>query len=181
MRIEKNVILQVAHDIFLKKGYKKTNISEIATKAKIAAGTAKMGVLAGTTFLNSTLGLAVGIGTAIGEERWSGLWDNEVSNALDEINKASEKLLPNYYSTEEMETPWTNNIFTANFLGDKVLKNMGFTIGAIAAGSLTGGGINSLLGSAARSTGGKILTRTLAGAVSAAGESWLSGRRARRG
>ena len=39
MRIEKNVILQVAHDIFLKKGYKKTNISEIATKAKIAAGT----------------------------------------------------------------------------------------------------------------------------------------------
>lgn len=39
MRIEKNVILQVAHDIFLKKGYKETNISEIATKAKIAAGT----------------------------------------------------------------------------------------------------------------------------------------------
>ena len=39
MRIEKNVILQDAHDIFLKKRYKKTNISEIATKAKIAAGT----------------------------------------------------------------------------------------------------------------------------------------------
>lgn len=39
MRIEKNVILQVAHDIFFKKGYKETNISEIATKAKIAAGT----------------------------------------------------------------------------------------------------------------------------------------------
>lgn len=39
MRIEKNVILQVAHDIFLKKGYKETKISEIATKAKIAAGT----------------------------------------------------------------------------------------------------------------------------------------------
>ena len=39
MRIEKNVILQVAHDIFLKKGNKKTNISEIATNAKIAAGT----------------------------------------------------------------------------------------------------------------------------------------------
>ena len=143
--------------------------------AKIGAGGAKMGVLAGTTFLNSTLGLAVGIGTAIGEKRWSGLWDNEVSNALDEINKASEKLLPNYYSTEEMNTPWTNNIFTANFLGDKVLKNMGFTIGAIAAGSLTGGGINSLLGSAARSTGGKLLTRILAGAVSAAGEASIEG------
>lgn len=39
MRIEKNVILQVAHDIFLKKGYKNKHISEIATKAKIAAGT----------------------------------------------------------------------------------------------------------------------------------------------
>ncbi|OUZ13448.1 hypothetical protein A5868_003651 [Enterococcus sp. 12F9_DIV0723] len=39
MRIEKKVILQVAHDIFLEKGYKKTNISEIAAKARIAAGT----------------------------------------------------------------------------------------------------------------------------------------------
>ena len=61
--------------------------------AKIAAGGAKMGVLAGTTFLNSTLGLAAGIVTAIGDQRWSGLWDNEISNGLDEINKASEKLL----------------------------------------------------------------------------------------
>ena len=61
------------------------------------------------------------------------------------------------------------------FLGDKVLKNMGFTIGAIGAGALTGGGINSLLGSAARSTGGKLLTRTLAGAVSSAGEASIEG------
>lgn len=39
MRIEKETILNTARDVFLKKGYKKTNISEIAKSSGIAAGT----------------------------------------------------------------------------------------------------------------------------------------------
>ena len=55
--------------------------------AKLGAGIGKGAVLAGTTFLDGTLGLVYGIGTAIGEGRFSGLWNNDVSNALQEINQ----------------------------------------------------------------------------------------------
>lgn len=136
--------------------------------AQLAAGTAKMGVLAGTTFLNSTVGLVAGAGTAIAEGRWSGLWDNGVNKFLDNINKKSEEFLPNYYTNEERDSPWYENIFTANFIGDKVLKNMGFTMGAIAAGALTGNFGTSLLANAGKA--GSIASRVLATGVSAAGE-----------
>ncbi len=136
--------------------------------AQLAAGSAKMGVLAGTTFLNSTVGLVAGAATAIAEGRWSGLWDNGVNKFLYNINKKSEEFLPNYYTNEEKDSPWYENIFTANFIGDKVLKNMGFTMGAIAAGALTGNFGTSLLANAGKA--GSIASRILATGVSAAGE-----------
>lgn len=104
--------------------------------AKIGAGLAKGAILAGTTFLDGTLGLLIGGGTAITEGRWSGLWDNDFSKAMQSINEAAEKELPNYYSQEEQNEPWYENIFTANFLGDKLIKNMGFTVGAFYSGNV---------------------------------------------
>lgn len=104
--------------------------------SKVSAGLAKGVVLAGTTFLDGTLGLALGIGTAVKDDRWSGLWDNDFSRAMDEVNKASEELLPNYYTKAEQEEPWYKNVFTANFLGDKFLKNLGFTVGAFYSGGV---------------------------------------------
>lgn len=104
--------------------------------SKVSAGLAKGVVLAGTTFLDGTLGLALGIGTAIEGNKWSGLWDNDFSRAMDDVNKASEELLPNYYTRAEQEEPWYKNIFTANFLGDKFLKNLGFTVGAFYSGNI---------------------------------------------
>lgn len=104
--------------------------------SKVSAGLAKGAVLAGTTFLDGTIGLAVGLGTAIKDWRLSGLWDNDFSRAMNELNKASEELLPNYYTKAEQEEPWYKNIFTANFLGDKFLKNIGFTIGAFYSGNV---------------------------------------------
>ena len=84
--------------------------------AQIGAGLAKGPVLAGTTFLNGTLGLVYGIGTAINEGKWSGLWDNDFSRAMDEFNQWSEKELPNYYTQDEIDNPMTlRNIFSANF------------------------------------------------------------------
>jgi hypothetical protein len=38
-----------------------------------------------------------------------------------------------------LNSPWYSNILSGNFIGDKVLKNMGFTIGALGAMALTGG------------------------------------------
>ena len=104
--------------------------------AKVGAGIAKGAVLAGTTFLDGTLGLLFGGGTAIAEGRWSGLWDNDFSKAMQSINEIAEKELPNYYSQQEQNEPWYENIFTANFLGDKLIKNMGFTVGAFYSGNV---------------------------------------------
>lgn len=113
--------------------------------AKIGAGLAKGAVLAGTTFLNGTVGLAAGVGTAITEGRWSGLWDNDFSRAMDSFNKKAEEVLPNYYTQDELNQPWYTNIFTANFWGDKFIKNIGFTVGAFYSGNLYSKGLGAIM------------------------------------
>lgn len=112
--------------------------------AQIGAGLAKGAILAGTTFLDGTLGLLFGAGTARSEDRWSGLWDNDFSKAMQSVNEWSEQALPNYYTREEQEQPWYENIFTANFLGDKFIKNLGFTVGAFYSGGLEAAGVRGL-------------------------------------
>ena len=105
--------------------------------SKIGNGLAKGAILAGTTFLDGTIGLLIGTGTAASEGRLSGLWDNDFSKAMKSINEWSEQVLPNYYTEAEREEPWYENIFTANFLGDKFIKNLGFTVGAFYSGGVT--------------------------------------------
>lgn len=125
------------------------NLGDIRAKnqpwyAQIGAGLAKGVILTGTTFLDGTLGLLFGAGTAINEDRWSGLWDNDFSKAMQSFNEWSEQALPNYYTKAEQEQPWYENIFTANFLGDKFIKNLGFTVGAFYSGGLEAAGIKGL-------------------------------------
>lgn len=104
--------------------------------AKLGAGIGKGISLAGTTFLDGTIGLLAGIGTAVSEDRLSGLWDNEVSNGLREFNDKMETWLPNYRTKEEQEKPWYENLGTMNFWADSFLKNMGFTVGAFYSGGM---------------------------------------------
>lgn len=115
-----------------------------STLSKWINGISKGGVLAGTTFLDGTLGLLWGtsemIASAIegensGWETFSKLWDNEFSNGMAKINELSEKVLPNYRTREERDRDWYQNLGTANFWADTFLKNMGFTVGAFASGS----------------------------------------------
>lgn len=113
--------------------------------AQIGAGLAKGVVLAGTTFLNGTVGLVAGVGTAVTEGRWSGLWDNDFSRAMDSINKGAEEVLPNYYTQDELNQPWYTNIFTANFWGDKFIKNIGFTVGAFYSGGIYSKGLGAIM------------------------------------
>ena len=112
--------------------------------SQVANGIAKGAVLAGTTFLDGTIGLVTGIGQAITEQRLSALWDNPYSKALQSVNEWSEKVLPNYYTNEELEQPWHKNIFTANFLGDKFIKNLGFTVGAFYTGKISAAALSPL-------------------------------------
>ena len=125
--------------------------------SKLGAGLAKAGVLAATTFVDGILGTAAGIVNGIdnissstnksqnGFEKFlTGFWDNPVSNLLKEVNDTSEEAMPNYYTQDEIDNPWSN-IFTANFLGDKFIKNLGFSIGAFYSGGIFSKGLKGLL------------------------------------
>lgn len=144
--------------------------------AQIGAGLAKGAILAGTTFLDGTVGLIFGAGTAINEDRWSGLWDNDFSKAMQSVNEWSEQALPNYYTRAEQEQPWYENIFTANFLGDKFIKNLGFTVGAFYSGGVTAAGLKvtklpQLIGAIAKSSKAPAIVNSAIGAtVSAVNE-----------
>ena len=100
--------------------------------SKLVNGIGKAAVLAATTFAEG-IGLLYGAGQGLVAKNdksfLQDLWDNPVTNALQSINEASEKWMPNYYTQDEIENPF-GNIFTANFLGDKLLKNLGFMVGA---------------------------------------------------
>lgn len=134
--------------------------------AQIGAGLAKGPVLAGTTFLNGTLGLVYGIGTAINEGKWSGLWDNDFSRAMDEFNQWSEKELPNYYTQDEIDNPMAlRNIFSANFLGDKFIKNIGFTVGAFYSGGVYSKGLGAILKAVKAGTKATAITQQGVGSV----------------
>lgn len=100
--------------------------------------------LAATTFLDGTLGLIYGIGQGLNEARISALWDNDVSNALQDFNKKMEEWLPNYRTKEEQERNWWQNMGTANFWADGFLKNLGFTVGAFYSGNAWLKGLKAL-------------------------------------
>lgn len=114
--------------------------------AQLAAGVGKGAVLAGTTFVDGTLGIIAGLGQIIANkvqdtngnpmttgQIWSGFYDNPITRAMNNINKLSEELMPNYYSTEEEGKAF--DFGSMNFWADKVIKNIGFTIGAAWSGA----------------------------------------------
>lgn len=153
--------------------------------AQIGAGLAKGAILAGTTFLDGTLGLLFGAGEAIRRGfdddytksgAVAGLWDNDFSKAMQSVNEWSEQALPNYYTREEQEQPWYENIFTANFLGDKFIKNLGFMVGALYSGGVTAAGLKAtklpqLIGAIAKSSKApKIVTSAVGATISAVNE-----------
>lgn len=137
---------------------------------KIGAGLAKGVILAGTTFLNGTIGLVIGAAEAIARGDRSGLWDDVFSRALQSVNEWAEQVMPNYYSYNERNSPWYENIFTANFLGDKFIKNLGFSIGALYSGGVWSAGLKAtklpqLLGAITKSSKAPAAVSTLVGAT----------------
>lgn len=112
--------------------------------SQLGSGIAKGAVLAGTTFLDGTMGLLYGGTKAIENGDISKLWDNDFSKAMQSINDWSERELPNYYTSQEQDASIWDKLFTANFWGDSFIKNLGFTVGAFYSGGLEAGAIRGL-------------------------------------
>ena len=109
-------------------------------------GTAKGTILAGTTAMSGILGIPYGIFSAVNNKDFSKLWDNDITRTAQLINDASEEWLPNYYTKDQLESSWYSptNLFSANFLFDKVIKNIGFTVGAAYSGGIYTKAINAV-------------------------------------
>lgn len=116
-------------------------------------GITKGGVLAGTTFLQGTLGTIYGLGDMAlnignknesGWETFSRIWDNDFNDGVEEINQYMEKILPNYRTLEEQNRKWYQNLGTANFWADTILKQVGFTVGSFYSGRVFTGGLRAL-------------------------------------
>ena len=101
-----------------------TNIEEIQENRalnqtageKLLNGVLKGAITTGTTFINTLAGMPFGAAEAIFKGDISKIWDNEITNAMSGIEEWSEKALPNYYSKDELESPWYTQLFTANLL-----------------------------------------------------------------
>lgn len=123
---------------------------------KIAHGVGKGAILAATTAADGLAGTAYGVlnlayQAATGNihsfsDALNATINNDLSIFLQGINERSEQWMPNYYSQEELAKPWYEKIFTANFIGDGLLKNSGFFAGA----ALSGRGTAALLSKTAK-------------------------------
>lgn len=112
-------------------------------------GFVKMLGTAGTTAIDGFLGTAAGLVNLTQGENYS---DNPVTRTMLDWQQKLEEVFPNYYTQAETESsnpfkgflPGTEG--SANFWGDKFMKNMGFTIGMALDGAIAGGLLNAALG-----------------------------------
>lgn len=122
---------------------------------KVVNGAAKGVVTAATTaagLAGTIWGFGQGIYSLFDDDPktgfWRSMWDNPVNQCLNEINNISEEIFPNYYSLYEQQTPFVLN---ANFVGDKLIKNIGFMVGAFYGGMPVGSFVGKLTNAWTRS------------------------------
>jgi len=129
---------------------------------QLAYGLGKMGGLAATTFADGTLGTIAGLGSLL---TGGSFIDNPFSNAMLDVNDKMEEALPNYYTAEAIDNPFKGIVplteGSANFWGDKILKNFGFALGAYGAGLVTSGLGNMALEKVMAGRTAKAITQVL--------------------
>ena len=123
-------------------------------KAKFGIG--KFAGITGQTIANNTAGLVYGIGAAIGNQKFSSLYDNDWSKMMDAASERMETYMPHYYTEAEKRDPLAlSSVFTGNFFWDKIIKNLGFSAGAAASVLGTGAVLEALNLSKALVIGGR--------------------------
>ena len=109
-------------------------------------GVVKMTGIAATTFVNGTAGLVYGILKSSETGDVSSFYNNDLSNYLNNVNTEMEDTYAHFKTERERSGDWwePSNLFTANFLFDNIIKNLGFSLGAAASGFAWGGALNAI-------------------------------------
>lgn len=117
-----------------------------STMQKAYNGVVKMAGTAGTTFVNGTAGTVYGILESARTQKLSSFYNNDLTNYLNNVNTEMEDTYAHYKTEREIKGDWwePSNLFTANFLFDNVIKNLGFSIGAVGAGFAWGAALKAI-------------------------------------
>ncbi len=117
-----------------------------STMQKAYNGVVKMAGTAGTTFVNGTAGTVYGILESAKTGKLSSFYNNDLTNYLNDINVEMEDTYAHYKTERELKGDWwePSNLFTANFLFDNVIKNLGYSIGAVGAGFAWGAALKAI-------------------------------------
>lgn len=109
--------------------------------------------LAGTTFLQTTVGSLNGLAQWANTGRFASFYDNEFNRSLDEFNVSLENAMPSYETQQFKNAKWysPDYLFTGNFFWEGIIKNLGFAAGAAASGYAFSGILKGL-GAASRLT-----------------------------
>lgn len=127
---------------------------------QVGKGLLKNTIKVGNYAFDSVIGTAYGLAKSIGSGQLRDLYDNELTNKLDDMNKKLDYALPNYYSDEQKSMGWLRSMGTANFWANDVAGGLAFVGGAllpqIAIGIATGGASTPALGATLAKLGGKL-------------------------
>lgn len=129
---------------------------------KAKNGVIKMAGTALATFIDNTAGLVYGIDQSTKEGKIKPLYDNDITNSLNEWTSHLEDKYAHYKTLRERNGHWWEpaNLFTGNFLWDNIVKNLGFSIGAYASGFAWAGALKAIgLTGKIMSTGAKMASK----------------------
>lgn len=112
---------------------------------QVGNGLAKNLMKTGLYALDGINTFTYGLYSAISDGKWQSLWDNDVSNFLDDASKRLDRNFANYYTNEEKSKNFLGRLWEnpANFFANDVAGGLAFVGGAVlpelALGVLTGG------------------------------------------
>ena len=135
--------------------------------SQIGNGFAKAGIRAVGAFAQSFYTIPDDI-AAIKNGDMNRLLGGEDMHAMDDWIKNTEELFPNYYSRYERDHPFTSGL--GNIIGDKIISNLGFTVGTIGSSVVQNAILDAVIASVPTEGAGAI-----PGAIFGAGTGLLRG------
>ena len=131
------------------------------TGEKWGRGLKKLVAKTGVNVAGGTIGVVGGLINAIQQQSFSAVYDTKFNKYLEDLNVKLDNNLANYYTAQEKDMNFFQQLGTANLWSDKVLGGLSFLTGTIISEGLwaaaTGG--TSLIGKGVLSMGVRAATR----------------------